>query len=58
MEERVGAITGDSRWYSDQSRAPTAALKRKKPPAQPADTDQPNPPDEDYYAPSEPDADA
>ena len=56
MEGRVGAIPSDSGWSSD--RPPNHASPRKKKPSRAPAEEQPSPPDEDYYAPSEPDEEA
>jgi len=55
VEERLAAITGDSRWYSNPSPAQGQARRRKKPAEHPIEPDPPDPPPEDYYAPSVPD---
>jgi hypothetical protein len=58
MEDRVGAISGDARWYSDQPAAAPTPRPRRKRPAAPADAEPPAALDDDYFAPSEPDQDS
>ena len=56
MADRVGAIPNHSGWPPDRPQNQTGPRK-KKPSSFSAD-EQPSPPDEDYYAPSEPDEEA
>jgi hypothetical protein len=55
MGDRVAPIPGDSGWYRDESPEQAGVPRRKKPAGHPSEAEQPGPPAEDYYAPSEPD---
>jgi hypothetical protein len=54
MDVRVDPVADDAGWYSGQLTAEPGARKRKKPPGEPSESEEPAPQGDDCYTPSEP----